>query len=156
MGTITAGFSRCQKVFVTCGVIDLSAIQSYHGDSSHYSCLSWVSQELGRDSDSDVSFPKTFPGKKKSASRIQDPLITSQHFTTEPHRPPYIVNIDLYAFAISIHLCDLAHFMQSSLRPDDNNLLVTSYRSLLSRSLQICGLTIYSFGFCHIATLFPM
>ena len=36
--------------------------QSYHGDSSHYSCLSWVLPVLGWDSE--VSGPRTLPQKK--------------------------------------------------------------------------------------------
>ena len=71
--------------------------QSYHGDSSHYSCLSWVSPVLG--SGSEVSCPRTLSRKTQ---RIQccsnpGPWITSQtlyhwatqdpffHYQTMPH-----------------------------------------------------------------------
>ena len=44
----------------------LTVIQSYHGGSSHYSCLSWVSPVIGWGSE--VSYPTTFPRKTQ---RIQ-------------------------------------------------------------------------------------
>ena len=59
-----------------------TVFQSYHGDSSHYSCLSWLSPVLGWGSE--VSCPRTFPRKKKkkprgsSAARTQDPWLTSE------------------------------------------------------------------------------
>ena len=39
----------------------LTVFQSYHGDSSHYSCLFWVSLVLGWGSE--VSCPRTLPRK---------------------------------------------------------------------------------------------
>ena len=39
----------------------LTVFQSYHGDSSHYSCLSWVSPVLGWGSE--VSCPRRLPRK---------------------------------------------------------------------------------------------
>ena len=39
----------------------LTVFQSYHGDSSHYSCLSWVSSVLGWGSE--VSCPRTLARK---------------------------------------------------------------------------------------------
>ena len=44
----------------------LTVFQSYHGDSSHYSCISWVSPVLGWGSE--VSCPRTLPRKTQ---RIQ-------------------------------------------------------------------------------------
>ena len=56
-----------------------TVFQSYHGDKSHCSCLSWVSPVLGWGSE--VSCDKDTPTKKprgSSATRTQDPWITSQ------------------------------------------------------------------------------
>ena len=66
--------------------------QSYHGDSSHYSCLSWVSPVLGRGSE--VSYPRTLPRKKKKKKNPDDPVrlepriswLRVNHFTAEPRR----------------------------------------------------------------------
>ena len=43
-----------------------TVFQSYHGDRSHYSCLSWFLQALGWGSE--VSCPRTF---QRKAKRIQ-------------------------------------------------------------------------------------
>ena len=58
-----------------------TVFQSHHGNSSHYSCLSWVSPVLGWCSK--VSCPKTFPRKKKK-HRI--PGLRVNHSTTDPPR----------------------------------------------------------------------
>ena len=70
---------RCLVVVEWCFTPLSTVFQSYHGDSSHYSCLSWVSPVLGRGSE--VSCPRTLPRKKprgSSVARTQDPQITSQ------------------------------------------------------------------------------
>ena len=67
----------------------LTIFQSYHGDSLHYSCLSWVSPVLGWGSE--VSCPRTLPQKN-----VEDPVrlerrtpgLRVKHFTTEPRRTP--------------------------------------------------------------------
>ena len=67
----------------------LTVFQSYHGDSSHYSCLSWVSPLLGWGSE--VSCPRTLPQKKKK-KKPEDPVrlepktpsLRVKHFNTEP------------------------------------------------------------------------
>ena len=62
----------------------------YHGDSSHYSCLSWVSQVLGWGSE--VSCPRTLPKKKTPEDPVRleprTPGLRVKHFTTEPRRTP--------------------------------------------------------------------
>ena len=62
--------------------------QSYHSNSSHYSCLSWVSPELGRGSE--VSCPRTLPRKTQRIqwAQTQDPGLRVKHFTTEPRMTP--------------------------------------------------------------------
>ena len=66
-----------------------TVFQSYHGDSSHYSCLSWVSPVLGWGSE--VSCPKTLPQKNpEDPVRLEPrtPGLRVKHFTTEPRRTP--------------------------------------------------------------------
>ena len=91
---------RCVKLatfnlffFQPTGVIEwcftpLSRVfQSYHGDSSHYSCLSWVSPVLGWGSE--VSCPRTLPRKNpEDPVRFEPrtPGLRVKHFTTEPRR----------------------------------------------------------------------
>ena len=66
-----------------------SVFLAFHGDSSHYSCLSWVSRVLGWGSEE--SCPRTLPRK---APRIQCDLnpgpldLPVKHFTSEPCRTP--------------------------------------------------------------------
>ena len=63
--------------------------QSYHGDSSHYSCLSWVSPVLGLGSE--VTCPRTLPRKHpEDPVRLEPraPGLRVKHFTTEPRRTP--------------------------------------------------------------------
>ena len=63
--------------------------QSYHGDSSHYSCLSWVSPVLGWGSE--VSCPRTLPRKNpEDLVRLEPrtPRLRVKHFTTKPRRTP--------------------------------------------------------------------
>ena len=54
-----------------------TVFQSYHGNSSHYSCLSWVSSVLGWGSE--VSCPRTLPLKlrRSGTARTQNPWIMS-------------------------------------------------------------------------------
>ena len=62
-----------------------TVFQLYHGDSSYYSCLSWVSPVLGRGSE--VSSPRTLPGKNpEDPVRLEPrtPGLLVKHFTTEP------------------------------------------------------------------------
>ena len=76
----------------------LIVFQSYHGDSSHYSCLSWVSPVLGWGSE--VSCPKTLPRKTQ---RIQcgsnpGPLIYESNTLPLSHAGPvewfsYVINV---------------------------------------------------------------
>ena len=42
----------------------LTVFKSYHGNGSHYSCISWVSPALGRGSE--VSCPRTLPRKTQT------------------------------------------------------------------------------------------
>ena len=71
--------------------------QSYHGDNSHYSCLSWVSSVLGWGSE--VSCPRTHPRKNP-----EDPVrlkprtlrLRVKHFTTEPRRTPCVCSTSLF------------------------------------------------------------
>ena len=68
-----------------------TVFQSYHGDSSHYSCLSWVSPALVWCSE--VSCPRTLPRKNpEDPVRLEPrtPELQVKHFTTEPRRttPP--------------------------------------------------------------------
>ena len=62
-----------------------TVFKSYHGDSSFYSCLSWVSQVLGWGSD--VSFPRTLP-RKTWRIKPRTPGLQVKHFTTEIRRTP--------------------------------------------------------------------
>ena len=64
--------------------------QSHHGDSSHYSCLYWVSPVLGWGSE--VSCPRTLPRKNpEDPVRLEPrtPGLRVKHFTTEPRRTPF-------------------------------------------------------------------
>ena len=55
-----AEMSKCVNELTKWCFTPLSTVfQSYHGDSSHYSCLSWVSTVLGWGSE--VSCPRTLP-----------------------------------------------------------------------------------------------
>ena len=66
-----------------------TVFQSYHGDSSHYSCLSWVSPVLGWGSE--VSCPRKLPPKNPDDPVWLEPRIPRlrvKHFTTEPRRTP--------------------------------------------------------------------
>ena len=76
----------------------LTVFQSYHGDSSHYSCHSWVLPVLGWGSE--VSCPKTLPRKTE---RIQcgsnpGPLIYESNTLPLSHAGPvewfsYVINV---------------------------------------------------------------
>ena len=63
-----------------------TVFQSYHSNSSHYSCPSWVSKVLG--CGSEVSCPRKLAQKPRGSSmpRTQNLWITSQ--TTEPRWTP--------------------------------------------------------------------
>ena len=65
-----------------------TVFQSYHGDYSHYSCLSWVSPVLG--SGPEVSYPRTLPRKTQriQCSSKPGPLDSESNRTTEPRRTP--------------------------------------------------------------------
>ena len=64
----------------------LTVFQSYHGDSSHYSCFpGFTSTRLG----SEVSCPRTLPRKNpEDPVRLEPrtPGLRFKHFTTEPRR----------------------------------------------------------------------
>ena len=66
-----------------------TVFQSYHGDSSHYSCLSWVSPVLGWDSE--VSCPRTLPRKNPVRLEPSTPGLRVKRFTTEPRGTPIFV-----------------------------------------------------------------
>ena len=72
------------------GFMPLSTVfQSYRNDSSHYSCLSWVSPVPGWGSE--VSFPRTLPRKNPEDPvrlKPRTPGLRVKHFTTEPRRSP--------------------------------------------------------------------
>ena len=66
-----------------------TVFQSYHGNSSHNSCLSWVSPVLGWGSE--VSYSKTIPQKNPADPLRLEPRTPGlyvKHFTTEPRRTP--------------------------------------------------------------------
>ena len=68
-----------------------TVLQPYHGDSSHYSCLSWVLPIL--EWGSEVSCPRTLP-RKNPEDTVQleprTPGLQVKHFTTEPCRTQFI------------------------------------------------------------------
>ena len=67
----------------------LTVFQSYHGHSSHYSCLFWVSPVLGLGSK--MSCPRTLPHKNPEDPvwlKPRTPGLWVKHFTTEPCRTP--------------------------------------------------------------------
>ena len=79
-----------KRLIEWCFMPPLTVFQSYHGDSSHYSFLSWVSPVLGWGSE--VSYPRTIPRKNlgdpvRLKPRIPGLLV--KHFTTEPRRTPW-------------------------------------------------------------------
>ena len=63
-------------------------LSHYHGNSSHYSCLSWVSPVLGRDSE--TSCARTFPRKTERIQCGSNPgpldYESNTASTTEPRR----------------------------------------------------------------------
>ena len=65
-----------------------TVFQSYLGNSSHYSCLSWVAHVLGWGSV--VSCSRTLPQKKTTEDPVQlkpsTPWLRAKQFSTEPHR----------------------------------------------------------------------
>ena len=66
-----------------------TVFQSYHGDNSHYSCLSWVSPVLGWGSE--VSCPRILPRKNpEDTVRLETriPGLRFKHSTSEPCRTP--------------------------------------------------------------------
>ena len=76
-----------------CFTLLLTVFQSYHGDSSLYSRLSWVSSVLGWGSA--VSCPRTLPRKKpKDQVRLEPrtPGLRVKHFNTEPRTTPLRIN----------------------------------------------------------------
>ena len=87
--------SRLQVLLIEWRFMPLSTVfQLYHGDSSHYSCLSLVSPALGWSSD--VSWPEDTPTKDPEdpawlAPRI--PYLQVKYFTTEPHRTPLPIQV---------------------------------------------------------------
>ena len=71
-----------------------TVFQSYHGNSSHYSCLSWVSPVLARGSE--VSCPRKLPQQKNPVDPVQleprMPGFQVQHFTTDLcWTPPFLI-----------------------------------------------------------------
>ena len=79
--------SRLDWLVEWCFTPLLTVFQSYHGDSSHYSCLSWVLPVLGRGAE--VSCPRTLPRKNpEDPVRLEPrtPWLQVKHFTTEPRR----------------------------------------------------------------------
>ena len=69
-----------------------TVFQSYHGDGSHYSSLSWVSPVLGWGSE--MSCPRTLPRKNpEDPVRLEPgtPGLRVEHFTTEPRRTPKVI-----------------------------------------------------------------
>ena len=70
----------------------LTVFQSYQGDSSYYSCLSWVSPVLGWGSE--VSCPRTLPRKNPEDPvwlEPRTPGLCIKHITSEPCRTPYYI-----------------------------------------------------------------
>ena len=66
-----------------------TVFQLYHGNSSHYSCLSWVLPVLG--CSSEVSCTGTFPRKNPDDPvrlKPRTPGLRVKHFATEPRRTP--------------------------------------------------------------------
>ena len=71
-----------------------TVFQSYHGDSSHYSCLSWVSPVLGWGSE--VSCSRILPRKNPEDPvplEPRTPGLRVKHFTTEPRRTPILIQV---------------------------------------------------------------
>ena len=74
-----------------------TVFQSYHGDSSHYSCLSCVSPVLGWGFE--ASCPRTLPRKNPEDPvplEPRTPGLRVKHFTTEPRKTPIIKKESAY------------------------------------------------------------
>ena len=78
------GEKHCKQSIDWCFTPFSKVFQSYHGDSSHYSCLSWVSPVQGWDSE--VSCPVRYHEKTQRIQRT--PGLRVKHFTTEPRTTP--------------------------------------------------------------------
>ena len=76
-----------------------TVIQSYHGDSLHYSCLSSVSPVLG--CGSEVDTPKKNP-EDLVQLEPRTPGLQVKHFTTEPRRTPFYYKIPLAINCIKV------------------------------------------------------
>ena len=78
----------------SCFMALATIFQSYKGDSSHYSCHSWVSPVLGWGSE--ASCPRTVARKKKKKKNPEDPVrletripgLRVKRFTSEPSGTP--------------------------------------------------------------------
>ena len=80
-----------------CFTLLSTVFQSYHGDSSHYSCLSWEKPVLGLGSE--VSCPRTLPWKNPEDPvwlKPRTPGLRVKHFTTEPRRTPHLDALKIY------------------------------------------------------------
>ena len=110
-----------------------TVFQSYNGDSSHYSCLNWVSPVLGWSSK--VSCQRTLPQKTQ---RIQcnlnlGPLHYNSNTLPLSHAGPYSCDLDLRPIDLKIkrdHLNPMVIIRSKFEKPASNLCLVIIQTSL--------------------------
>ena len=79
----TEGIGEDNKMIEWCFKPLLTVFQSYHGDSSHYSCLSWVSPVLGQQNEcgrnNEIGLQKLLKTFSETKEVLVINIVTSSH-----------------------------------------------------------------------------